>query len=332
MRAGLIKFVAVGVVCAAAFPVAEARAEFPSRNIEFVVGYGAGGGYSDWALALAASMQKYLPGNRKVIVRHMPGGGSVIATEYIQRAQPDGHTIGIYNVFGLAATQMVNKVNYDLSKVTWLGRVSLDNEIGLVAAKSPIKTIKDLKKGGETYILSTQGLAATGTIAAALMFERMGIKWKPLNHDKLGPAALAVMRGDAAMYFGTYESTLSYIDAKELRPIVYYDTVRHPKFKDVPIPADLGMPDLGTLNPHRIVGGPPGMPSDVARTLEMVIRKAATEDADFKARVEQMKKTVNYADAKESAQIVKDMLANYGKFAGTVKALFSQGKKAKKKK
>lgn len=331
MRTGLMKFAAIGVLCAIAAPTGEARAEFPSRNIEFVVGYGAGGGYSDWALALASSMQKYLPGKRKVIVRHMPGGGSVIATEYVHRAQPDGHTIGIYNVFGLAATQMVNKVNYDLSKVTWLGRISLDNEIALVAAKSPIKTIKDLKKGGETYILSTQGLAATGTIAAAIMFERMGVKWKPLNHDKLGPAALAVMRGDAAMYFGTYESTLSYIDAKELRPIVYFDTVPHPNFKDVPIPADIGMPDLGTLNPHRIVGGPPGMPADIARLLESSIRKA-TEDDDFKKRVAQMKKTITYADAKESAKIVNDMLTNYGKFSGTVKALFAQEKQTKKKK
>lgn len=330
MWSGIAKFAVIGAMLGTAVFTSDARAEFPARNIEFVVGYGAGGGYSDWALALAGSMQKHLPGNRKVIVRHMPGGGSVISAEYVQRAPADGHVIGIYNVFGLAATQMVNKVNYDLSKVTWLGRISLDNEIGLVAAKSPIKTIADLKKGGEIYILSTQGLAATGTIAAALLFERMGVKWKPLNHDKLGPAALAVMRGDAAMYFGTYESTLSYIDAKELRPIVYYDTVRHPNFKDVPIPADFGMPDLGTLNPHRIVGGPPGMPADVAKVLETAIQKA-TQDPDFKKRVEQMKKTITYADAKESAHIVADMLKNYGKFAGTVKALFAEEDKSKQK-
>lgn len=330
MKVRMIKFAAIGLACAVAMPVSDARAEFPSRNIEFVVGYGAGGGYSDWALAIANSLPKYLPGNRKVVVRHMPGGGSVIATEYLQRAKADGHTIGIYNVFGLAATQMVNKVNYDLAQVTWLGRVSLDNEVGFVAWKNPIKTIKDLNKD-KTYILSTQGLAATGTIAAAVLFERMGIKWKPLNHDKLGPAALAVMRGDADMYFGTYESTQSYVDGKELRPIIYYDDNRHPGFPDVPTPGELGMKDLDSLNPHRLVGGPPGIPADVAKLLETALRKVATEDADFKARVDQMKKTINYANAKQSAQIVNEMLANYGKYSKTVKALFDEAKKSKKK-
>lgn len=312
---------AVAFGFALALPAGQASAAFPERNIEFVVGYGAGGGYSQWALALATGMNKYLPGGRKVLVRHMPGGGSVIAAEYVQRAQPDGHTIGIYNLDGLAATQLVSKVQYDLSKVTWLGRISIDNEIGLVSAKSPIKTITDLKGQSKTFTLSTQGLSATGTIAAAILFESLGVKWKPLNHDQLGPAALAVIRGDADMYFGTYESTLSYIDGKELRPIIYYDTNPHPQFPEVPTPANIGMPQLGEMNPQRIMGGPPGIPAAVAKALEDAIRKTALEDKEFARQIEKMKKTVNYAGASETTAIVKTTLSNYAKYAETVKKL-----------
>ena len=319
----LTTFVA-GVAVAFAAPAGKANAEFPERNIEFVVGYGAGGGYSQWAMALADAMVKYLPGNKKVIVRHMRGGGSVIATEFLHRAKPDGYTIGIYNVFGLAATQLVRKVKYDLAKVTWLGRVSVDNETGFVAAKSSIKTVQDLKKSNKTYILATQGLAATGTIAAAVLFDGMGIKWKPLNHNKLGPAALAVIRGDAQMYFGTYESTVRYVDGKEMRPIVYYDTKRHPRFPNVPIPSELGFPDLNTMNPHRIVGAPPGVPANVAKVLETAIRKSVLDNAGFKARIKKMKKSIQYANAAESRKIVLDTLKNYTKFSGTVKALFKK--------
>lgn len=311
--------VGLGLACAAVG--SPASAAFPERNIEFVVGYGAGGGYSQWALAIASGMTKYLPGGRKVIVRHMPGGGSVIAAEYVQRAQPDGHTIGIYNLDGLAATQLVSKVQYDLAKVTWLGRISVDNEVGLVAAKSPFKSIADMKGQSKTFILSTQGLSATGTIAAAILFQAMDIKWKPLNHDQLGPAALAVIRGDADIYFGTYESTLSYLDAKELRPVVYYDTSRHPRFKDVPTPGDLGFPQLGEMNPQRIIGGPPGIPAAVTKLLADALRKTALEDAEFKKQVEKMKKTVQYASGSETATIVETTLGNYKKYEPTVKKL-----------
>jgi tripartite-type tricarboxylate transporter receptor subunit TctC len=216
---------------------------------------------------------------------------------------------------------LVSKVQYDLSKITWLGRISVDNEIGLVAAKSPIKTIADVKGQAKTYTLSTQGLSATGTIAAAILFEALGTKWKPLNHDQLGPAALAVIRGDADMYFGTYESTLSYLDAKELRPIVYYDTKRHPQFPDVPTPADVGLPQLGEMIPQRIIGGPPGIPANVAKILEEAAWKTVNEDKEFATQVKKMKKTVNYASAAETAKIVETTLSNYTKYESTVKNL-----------
>lgn len=134
------RLVAVLLASLAAAATAQAGG-YPEKNIEFVVGYKPGGGYSDWALAIAPFIEKHLPKKVNVVVRHMPGAGNVTAANYLHKANPDGYTIGIYNMVGLAATQLGRKVAYDLGEVTWLARLSVDNGVALVNANGPYSSI-----------------------------------------------------------------------------------------------------------------------------------------------------------------------------------------------
>src|SRR5581483_6669270 len=155
---------------------AAAAGKFPGKNIEFVVGYKPGVGYSDWALALAPFIEKHLPNKVSVVVRHMDGAGNVTAATYIHKAKPDGYTIGIYNMVGLAATQLARPVQYDLSKATWLARLSVDNGVALVNAKGPYNSIQDFKKQDKPqYITSIRGYSDIYTLAAGVTFEKLGV-------------------------------------------------------------------------------------------------------------------------------------------------------------
>lgn len=306
-----------------------ASAAYPEKNIEFVVGYKPGGGFSDWAQAIAPFIEKHLAGSKaNVVVRHMEGAGSAVAASYLQKAKPDGYTIGIYNVAGLAATQLARKVTYDLSKVTWLARVSYDDYIALVNAKSPYKSIADFKKQEKPeYLMATAGLAATATITGAVVLAKMGVKWKPLNHGGTAEAALAVIRGDADIVWGPYESMQQHIDSGDLRIALYHGAQRHPKFPDAPIPGDLGMPELNeSLNLHRFIGAPPGLPADVRAKLEQAIKKAA-EDPGFLEVLKKMKKTPAYLSGKEAEKLVNNTLSSYRSYIDVVKNLLGEEKK-----
>ena len=304
-----------------------ALAAYPEKNIEFVVGYKPGGGYSDWAQAIAPFIEKHMPNKVNVVVRHMDGAGSAVAANYMQKAKPDGYTIAIYNIAGLAATQLARKVQYDLSKVTWLARVSYDDTVAVVAGKGPYKGIQDFKKQTRPeYIVSTKGLAATNTITGAVTFAKMGVKWKPLNHAGTGESVLAVIRGDADITWGSFESLQQYIDSGDLKLVVYYDSKRHPKFPDVPTPAEVGMPELNeSMNSHRLIGAPPGLPENVRVVLDAAIKKAV-EDPGFAESVKKMKRTPAYLDGKQSTTLVKEVLQSYETYAGIVKTLLSQDK------
>lgn len=302
--------------------------QYPERNIEFVVGFKPGGGYSDWAQAVAPFIEKHLPKKVNVIVRHMEGAGSAIAATYVQNAKPDGYTIAMYNIAGLAATQTARPVKYDLSKVTWLGRLALDDRVALVSAKGPYKGIEDFKKQAKPeFIVATVGLASAASISGAVTFAKLGVKWKPLNHGGSGEAVLAVIRGDADIVWGSLESAQQYIDSGDLRPVVYYSARRHPAFRDVPIPSEVGMPELNEMmSTHYLIGAPPGVPADIRAVLEEAVRKSL-EDPEFLAVARKIKRSPSYLSGKGSEKVAFDTLKGYQTYAYVVKDLLSQDKK-----
>ena len=306
---------------------ASAAGKYPEKNIEFVVGYKPGGGYSDWALALAPFIEKHLPNKVNVVVRNMDGAGNVVAANYLQKAKPDGYTIGIYNMVGLAATQLARKVQYDLNKVTWLARVSVDNGVALVNAKGPHSSILDFKKQDKPqYIVSIRGFSDIYTLSAALTFEKLGVKWKPLNHEGASSAILAVIRGDADIFWASYESMQQYIDNGDVKAVLYYGNARNPKLPNTPTVAEAGMADLSeSMNAQRMLGAPPGLPADVRAVLEEAIKKAV-EDPEFRDVLKKMKKTTEYLNGKDAEKIVNDTLKSYSSYSGVVKELMDMGK------
>lgn len=301
---------------------------FPEKNIEFVVGYKSGGGYSDWALALAPFLEKHLPHKVSVTVRHMDGAGGALAAGYVQKAKPDGYTIGIYNVAGLAATQLASEVKYDLRAVTWLARVSLDPTVVVVSSKSKYQGIKDFQKQEKAkYIVSTKGLAATNTISAAITFRKLNVNWTTLNHAGTSESILSVIRGDADLTLGSYDSVKQYIDNGDVRPILYYDSKRHPKMPNISIPSEVGMPELNeSMNSHRVIGAPPKLPSDIRGILEEAIRKSV-EDPEFQAVLKKMKLSTDYLNGKDTEKVVLDLLTSYDAYKDAVKDLLNQDKK-----
>lgn len=298
---------------------------FPSKDIELVVGYAPGGGYSDWAQAIAPFIQKHLPNEVNVLVRNMEGAGSAIAANYVQKAAPDGYTIGVYNLGGLAGTQLAREVQYDLSTVTWLARMSLDPAILTVGKDTPFQTVQDVA-AKQDLIVSTKGLAANATLTgAATLAALQNTTWEPLNHDGTSESILAVIRGDADATWGSIDSQKQYIDSGDLRMLLYYDSARHPDYPEVPIPSEVGLPaEMNeAFNTHRLIGAPPGLPEDIFTILEDAIKKAL-EDPEFLQQVEKMEVTVNYLNGADTTEVVNKTLAGYESYKDVVVDLLSK--------
>jgi tripartite-type tricarboxylate transporter receptor subunit TctC len=94
-RRNFVKASLAGAIAAAVPLGAGAQAaNFRGKTIDFVIPFPVAGGSDVWARFYAPYMQKYLPGNPTVVVKNVPGGGSIRgANEFAARARPDGLTI-----------------------------------------------------------------------------------------------------------------------------------------------------------------------------------------------------------------------------------------------
>lgn len=248
----------------------------------------------------------------------------MVATNYLYRQRPDGYTIGIVNLGGLAAAQAAEDVSYDLTKMTWLGRLSLDPSIMSVRADSGIRTVEDFM-ALENIKVSTQGMTANSTITAAVTLNQMGKEWTPINHDGTSEAVLAVVRGDADVIWGSMDSQISFVRNGDTRVLMYYDGERSAELPDVPLPSEVGLPvelDQG-FNSNRVIGAPPGMSAEVRGLLETAIRRAV-EDPEFQAQLNRMNYTAQYADGDRTAEIVRSSVVGFKDYSDVISSLLDK--------
>jgi tripartite-type tricarboxylate transporter receptor subunit TctC len=132
----------------------EVQAQVPfyqGKSIRIVVGFAPGGAVDVWARVVARYWPKYIPGNPDIIVQNMPGGGSMIAANYVYGvAKPDGLTLASIAP-ALYFDQLIGRkeVQFDWTKFTWIGSPDQIDELLFIRADAPYKTLEDIRKAAE---------------------------------------------------------------------------------------------------------------------------------------------------------------------------------------
>ena len=87
-----------GLLLAGAWAPAIAQAPFAGKTVTLVVGFPPGGGYDRIARIVARHLPRYLPGNPTVVVRNMPGAGSLMAANHLYNVlRSDSYALGLFN-------------------------------------------------------------------------------------------------------------------------------------------------------------------------------------------------------------------------------------------
>ncbi len=150
-----------------------AHAQYPEKNIDLIVPYGPGGGFDLYARAVGRAMENHLPKTIRVIVRNVPGAGSVNGIASMYRAAPDGYTMGIVDLPGAVAPQIMGEqLPYELDKATWLGTVNIGVYSLVIGKKPTFWTLEAFQKPtGRAPFFATTGSndLAMARIAAAVL-------------------------------------------------------------------------------------------------------------------------------------------------------------------
>jgi tripartite-type tricarboxylate transporter receptor subunit TctC len=239
---------ALAVAAFALLVAAPARAaDFAGKTVEFVIPFAVGGGSDVWARFFAPILSERLPGKPTVVVKNVPGGGSITGTnQFQQRARPDGLTIlGTSGSTQFPYLLDDPRVKYEYRD--WIpvlasptgGVVYVNPDLGARDARDIAKLKgKDMKYG-------SQG-ATSLDLVALLAFEILELDVKPVFGMKgRGDGRLAYERGEAAI---DYQTTPAYV--RNVAPLVKLgkavplftwgvlddkgEFVRDPSFPDIP--------------------------------------------------------------------------------------------------
>jgi tripartite-type tricarboxylate transporter receptor subunit TctC len=224
--------------------VAQATDYFQGKQITIIVGFSAGGTYDATARLFARYLGKHLPGNPAVIVRNMPGAGSLIATAQLYNNVPkDGTTLGIIGGGTVLEPLFGNpQATYDPRRFNWIGGRSRDDFLCLVWHTVPVQTIDDVKRR-ETIVGATGPGSRTLTYPQALN-DLIGTKFKIVaGYPGGNEITLALEKGEVEGYCGWALGSIKtrapdWLRDGTVRPLAQF-TLSKPQLPGVPVASEL---------------------------------------------------------------------------------------------
>lgn len=283
--------------------------DYPSQDIRWIIGGKAGGGVDLYARTIGRYMEKYLPKGVHVIVENRPGAGHSIANTKVYNAKPDGYTIGTPFMPGLYLMQILQKTEFDMTKINWVGMVDHDPQAISISSKSKFKTLDDLKKADVVRVGIVGPASEAGVLLAC---KSLGIKSEYVaGHKNSKEAVLAAIRGDVDIVGFTYNSTRKFIAKKQIVPVVVYGAdKRLPPIPDVPTLGELGFPELNSiLGNWRSISATPGIPQDRLNHLRDVVWKAMN-DPEIQAWSKKAGRPINPMNGEETKKVMDKLMTS----------------------
>ena len=281
----MMKTLLASVAMAAAALCGTAQAQsYPSKPVTIVVPFSPGGATDIMARTLAERLNKRL--GQPVIVENKPGAGTMIASEYVAKAAPDGHTVLLAASSLGIAPALYSKVNYDPVKdFTPISLVASVVHVLSVHPSVPAKNVAELI----TWIKANPSKANYGSVGAGTsthleseLFNTMaGVKMEHVPYKGSAPALMDMVGGNLQVMFDAYASSGPFIKDQKIRLLAVTTAQRSKLLPEVPTVAESGLPGYEAM-PWLGFVAPAGTPAAAVNKfhgeLAEVLKEAAVQD------------------------------------------------------
>jgi len=299
---------------------------YKNKTIRYIVSSPPGGGYDLYARLLARHLPKHIPGNPKIIVQNMPGGGHLIATRYLYNAaRKDGTVIGSVsrNVPHVEMFLGADEAKFKSAGFNWLGSVTDEVQICAVRGDSPIKTLEDMQKSKKAINLAGQAPGISPSDHARLLRDAFNANINVVDgYSGTSKRRLALERGETDGMCGWSWTSVkgtsqAWLDSGFLRPILQFGLKTHPELDKMGVPALYPMaPDSKVKNVMKLfftpmaMGRPifavPGVPKERVEILRTAVEETM-RDPEFVKEAEGLRLEVNPLSGQEVQQLIQEL-------------------------
>jgi len=313
----------IALLSASSITVGEesAAADFyKDKTVQILVGYSAGGGYDTYARTLARYIGEQIPGNPNVIVKNVPGAGSLVLMNQIANTMPRDGTVFGTVARGAAFEPLFGNEQalFNPQELNWLG--SLNNEVGMCAAwhTADLKTIEDLRE--QELLVGGTGAGADTDTFPRVLAEVLDFKFNLVSgYPGSSEINLAMERGEieghcSGGWTGVKASWAPWIEEGKLNPLFMLSRSKHPELPDVPLIMDLAENDyqkqvLQLMLARQVMGrpyvAPPGIPADRLDALRKAF-EATASDPEFLAEAERKQLEISFVSAADITEVVRE--------------------------
>ncbi len=279
--------------CGSSQTAKKEEVKYPTKPIELIVPFAAGGGTDAVGRAFAEALKGNL--KQEVVVVNKTGGGGAVGMAEGLKAKADGYTLTMITR-EVVSLPLQGQAPFKTQDFRLIANVNFDPTVIVVSTDSKYKTIEDLLADLKANPDKLNFAASVTPNFYAIQFSQAaGVKFVTVPFQGAAPAMTEILGGRAD--FGIYGpgEVKAQIDAGKLRPLAVMADKRFDGLKDVPTLKEKGI-DAST-GTYRGIAVPPGTPEAVVKVLEEAVA-AAVKDAKF---VEFMNKSFLGIDYKNAA-------------------------------
>ena len=294
------------------------------KTVKIMIAAAPGAAYDFVGRALAAHMGRHIPGGPAVVVENVPGAASLILLNTLyNKAARDG------TVFGLPLNGVVleprlkvlsregGAVNFDLSKMEFVGTPTQQPQILWVFHKTPFNTAADLVK--TKSILGSTAPGGDNSILPALANVFLGAKMEVVTgYPSVNNIFLASETGEVhggTVNYSSLAGKTDWMEQKKARVLIQFGVERIPELPDTPTAIELARDEVGrqalrtyalkyrTTYPFLL---PPGVPADRVAALRLAFMETM-KDPRFIEDARRIGVDVNPLDGAEIGKIMREI-------------------------
>ncbi|MSQ54743.1 MAG: tripartite tricarboxylate transporter substrate binding protein [Betaproteobacteria bacterium] len=299
------RLVILSIAAAASGSLNAQTADYPAREIEFVVSFPAGGPADGAARALGPLMSAAL--RQPVLVINKPGGGGAVGSDYAARARPDGHSVYVSTNSVLTISPHLKKLSYKVADFTPIGAFAVDLGVVAVRNTAPARTLEEfvdyVRRNPGKLSYGSAGFGTVSFFSMELFKAAYSLDLLHVPFQGTGPVKTALMGGHVLVSTSGFGSLAPLIRSGDLIALATTSPTRVAAFPNVPTMAENGFPDA-SLNIWMALYAPAKTPKPVTDLLVRTLAQVAREPA-LAAGLEKAGMHLDYRDPAETLALLE---------------------------